>query len=115
YSGPHDEQLPARTSAGSACTTDTTTEREMRRLSAVAPRLTANAHLQFGRSTDSVTTRIAIHGAAGRMGKRLVALASADPQLHVVAALDSPQHPRLGADAGVEAGCGQMGIPLAAT
>ncbi|MHC4178255.1 MAG: 4-hydroxy-tetrahydrodipicolinate reductase, partial [Planctomycetota bacterium] len=48
--------------------------------------------------------RIAIHGAAGRMGRRLVALGSADEALKVVAALESPGHPQLGQDAGVVAG-----------
>ena len=48
--------------------------------------------------------RIAIHGAAGRMGRRLVALAAADPQLALVAALESPGYPQLGEDAGSIAG-----------
>ena len=58
-------------------------------------------------------TRLAIHGAAGRMGQRLVALASQDPALEVVAALESAMHPRLGQDAGVIAGVGELGVPLA--
>jgi len=57
-------------------------------------------------------TRIAIHGAAGRMGKRLVALAAADDELDVVAALDSPDHPQLGEDAGTIAGLGRLGVTL---
>ena len=57
--------------------------------------------------------RIAVHGAAGRMGQRLVALAAADPELAVAAALESPGHPRLGEDAGMIAGAGQSGVPLA--
>ena len=56
--------------------------------------------------------RIAIHGAAGRMGQRLVALAAADPELVVAAAIDAPQHPRLGEDAGVVAGVKAIGVPL---
>ncbi len=58
--------------------------------------------------------RIGINGAAGRMGQRLVALASADPQLAVAAALESENHPKLGADVGTLAGVGAMGVPLAA-
>ncbi len=54
--------------------------------------------------------RLAIQGAAGRMGKRLVALAVADPELSVVAALESAGHPDLGRDAGTLAG----GEPLGA-
>ena len=57
-------------------------------------------------------TRIAIHGAAGRMGRRLVALGAADSELSVVAALESPGHPRLGEDAGVVAGVGPVGTLL---
>jgi len=57
-------------------------------------------------------TRIAIHGAAGRMGRRLVALGVADPELSVVAALESPEHPRLGEDAGAVAGVGPIGTLL---
>ena len=56
--------------------------------------------------------RIAIHGAAGRMGKRLIALGAADPALRVVAAVDMPGHPQLGQDAGVLAGVGQIGVRL---
>jgi 4-hydroxy-tetrahydrodipicolinate reductase len=55
---------------------------------------------------------IAIHGAAGRMGRRLVALASADAGLKIVAAIDSPTHPELGHDAGTLAGVGPLGVPL---
>ena len=58
---------------------------------------------------------IAIHGAAGRMGRRLVALAAADPQLRLVAAIDSPTHPEQGQDAGVLAGVPAIGIPLDAS
>jgi 4-hydroxy-tetrahydrodipicolinate reductase len=60
------------------------------------------------------TIRIAIHGAAGRMGQRLITLAKADPAFTVVAALDAPNHPRLGEDAGLVAGAGPLGINLSA-
>jgi 4-hydroxy-tetrahydrodipicolinate reductase len=55
---------------------------------------------------------IAIHGAAGRMGRRLVALAAADPQLKIVAAIDSPTHPEIGNDAGLLAGGSELGVLL---
>ncbi len=58
--------------------------------------------------------RIAIHGAAGRMGRRLIALGAADPQLTVAAALESPDNALLGDDAGLVAGAGALGVPLAA-
>jgi len=46
------------------------------------------------------------------MGQRLIALASKDPQLQVVAALESADHPALGQDAGIAAGIGATGILL---
>jgi 4-hydroxy-tetrahydrodipicolinate reductase len=59
--------------------------------------------------------RLAVNGAAGRMGQRIVALAAADPELQVVAALEFDKHPRLGEDAGCIAGCGTLGVRVAAT
>ncbi len=46
------------------------------------------------------------------MGKRLVALATSDPQLELVAALESTDHPDAGKDAGLLAGVDQLGVPL---
>jgi 4-hydroxy-tetrahydrodipicolinate reductase len=59
-----------------------------------------------------MSLRIAIHGAAGRMGQRLISLGSADQELSVVAAVDSPQHPRIGEDAGLVAGVRSLGVPI---
>jgi len=59
--------------------------------------------------------RIAIHGAAGRMGQRLVALAAEDASLEVAAALESANHPKLGSDAGTLAGVGELGMPISNT
>ena len=59
-------------------------------------------------------TKIAFFGAAGKMGKRLVALAAADPELQIVAALEAPTCPELGRDAGEVAGIAKIGVPLAA-
>jgi len=58
--------------------------------------------------------RLAIHGAAGRMGQRLIALGHADPELTIAAALDNPKHPAQGQDAGSIAGIGEMGVLLQA-
>lgn len=55
---------------------------------------------------------LAIHGAAGRMGRRLVALGSADPALHLVAAIDHPNSPHQGQDAGSLAGVAALGLPI---
>ncbi|MFO0803906.1 MAG: 4-hydroxy-tetrahydrodipicolinate reductase [Gemmataceae bacterium] len=57
-------------------------------------------------------THIAINGACGRMGQRLVALALEDKSLQVVAAVDSPKHPLVGRDAGELAGVGNIGVPV---
>jgi 4-hydroxy-tetrahydrodipicolinate reductase len=56
--------------------------------------------------------KLAIHGAAGRMGQRVVALAAADPRFQVVAALESANHRLLGRDAGLIAGIGEIRVPL---
>jgi 4-hydroxy-tetrahydrodipicolinate reductase len=56
--------------------------------------------------------KLAIHGAAGRMGQRVTALAAKDPRFKIVAALESANHPLLGKDAGLIAGIGEIGIPL---
>ena len=49
------------------------------------------------------------------MGQRLVALVAADDELTLVAAVDAPDHPRIGEDAGMIAGAGQLGVPLSGT
>lgn len=56
--------------------------------------------------------RIAIAGAAGRMGARILALAWADPQLEVAATLEKTGHPATGDDAGEKAGLGRIGLPI---
>lgn len=60
-----------------------------------------------------MAVRIAVHGAAGRMGQRVVAIGSADADVQIVAALESANHPRLGQDAGAVAGIGELRVPLA--
>lgn len=58
-------------------------------------------------------TRLAIHGAAGRMGQRLVALAAQDDSLRPVAAIEHEGHRALGQDAGSLAGIDPLGFALA--
>jgi 4-hydroxy-tetrahydrodipicolinate reductase len=58
-------------------------------------------------------THLAINGAAGRMGQRLVALAKEDHALKVVAAIDAKTSPLQGRDAGEIAGIGSLGVPIA--
>ncbi|MCG8511898.1 MAG: hypothetical protein MI741_22000, partial [Rhodospirillales bacterium] len=59
--------------------------------------------------------RLAIHGAAGRMGRRLIALACQADDLQVTAALDHNENPQLGQDAGRLAGIDVIDVPLASS
>ncbi|WP_020469352.1 4-hydroxy-tetrahydrodipicolinate reductase [Zavarzinella formosa] len=59
---------------------------------------------------SAMKIKIAINGACGRMGQRLVALAKEDPELVLVAAIDNPKHPNIGKDAGDLAGVGPAGV-----
>lgn len=54
--------------------------------------------------------KVAIHGAGGRMGRRLVALGSQDSQLSITAAIENPAHPALGQDAGAIAGVNPLEV-----
>ncbi|MBR5757599.1 MAG: 4-hydroxy-tetrahydrodipicolinate reductase [Thermoguttaceae bacterium] len=56
--------------------------------------------------------KVAFFGAAGKMGKMLVAHAVADPDFQIVAALDAPNCPAIGKDAGEHAGVGAIGVAL---
>lgn len=55
--------------------------------------------------------RLVVHGAAGRMGQRVIACAAGDWTL--VAAVERPGHPRAGADAGTLAGLPAAGVAVA--
>jgi len=57
-------------------------------------------------------TTIGVSGAAGRMGMRILTLANEDPDLQVTAAIERPEHPDLGKDAGEIAGIGPIGVLL---
>ncbi|MDK1030530.1 MAG: 4-hydroxy-tetrahydrodipicolinate reductase, partial [Planctomycetia bacterium] len=56
--------------------------------------------------------RIAINGAAGRMGREVVLLAHEDEELELVAAIEAAGSPSIGADAGAVAGAGELGIAV---
>jgi 4-hydroxy-tetrahydrodipicolinate reductase len=60
-------------------------------------------------------TRIAINGACGRMGERIIALANEDPSFALVAAVDSARHPNQGRDAGELAGVGSLEVRVSAS
>ena len=57
--------------------------------------------------------KIAVVGAAGRMGRRIVALAVEDQNARVVAALEDGGNDAIGSDAGELAGAGQIGVRVA--
>jgi len=56
--------------------------------------------------------RIAIAGAAGRMGRTLVEAVQEQPAMALSAALEAPGNALLGADAGSVAGVGESGIRI---
>ncbi len=56
--------------------------------------------------------RVVIAGAAGRMGRTLVALVHSTPGMVVAGALERPGSDALGRDAGELAGVGQIGVPI---
>jgi 4-hydroxy-tetrahydrodipicolinate reductase len=57
--------------------------------------------------------RLVVHGAAGRMGQRIIVCAAADTvPWQLVAAIERAGHPRLGVDAGGLAGIGEVGVPI---
>lgn len=57
-------------------------------------------------------TNVIITGAAGRMGKRLIALAAESPTIQLTGATEATGHPALGQDAGEVAGCGRLAVPI---
>lgn len=58
-------------------------------------------------------TKIAITGAAGRMGRRIAALAIQSEQFDIVAALEAPRNEAIGRDIGELAGVGAFGVQVA--
>jgi len=60
-----------------------------------------------------VPISLAVAGAAGRMGQRVVALAAADARFDLAAAFDCISSGQLGKDAGECAGIGRCGVPIA--
>lgn len=53
-----------------------------------------------------------VNGAAGRMGKRILAFADDEKLFSIVGAIEYPKHPDLGKDAGVLAGIENLNVPL---
>lgn len=58
--------------------------------------------------------QLIVHGAAGRMGRRVVALATDDTNFQLTAAIDHQSNPLIGQDAGLLAGVAATGVALRA-
>ncbi|MEM6978885.1 MAG: 4-hydroxy-tetrahydrodipicolinate reductase, partial [Planctomycetota bacterium] len=56
--------------------------------------------------------RVIVHGAAGRMGQRVVALSMDDPDIQLIAAVDHADHDAIGHDIGVISGGQSCGVML---
>lgn len=56
--------------------------------------------------------KLAVHGAAGRMGQRVIAMASEDTDIEIVAAIEHADHGLLGNDAGLIAGISALDVSL---
>jgi 4-hydroxy-tetrahydrodipicolinate reductase len=56
--------------------------------------------------------KIAVNGAAGRMGGRIITAIKETEGLELAGALEMAGHPALGQDAGLLAGCGALGVTI---
>jgi len=56
--------------------------------------------------------KVAVTGAAGRMGQRIVCLTTEAEGLTVSAAIERPLHKAVGEDAGIVAGCGRLDVAI---
>jgi 4-hydroxy-tetrahydrodipicolinate reductase len=59
-------------------------------------------------------TRIAVCGAAGRMGRTIIEVVQTIPEARLAAAIERPGASQLGQDAGELAGVGRLGVPIVA-
>jgi 4-hydroxy-tetrahydrodipicolinate reductase len=57
--------------------------------------------------------KIAVSGAAGRMGRTVIQAAAGAPDVEVTVALERPDSPTIGADAGEVAGVGRLEVTIA--
>ena len=62
--------------------------------------------------TSASAVRVAVAGAAGRMGRMLVAAIARADDLLLTGAVDHPDAPEQGTDAGELAGLGHLGVPI---
>ncbi len=59
-----------------------------------------------------MSLKVAVNGAAGRMGRRIVAMIVREPDVELVSASDRPGHSELGRDAGELAGVGPVRVHI---
>ncbi len=62
--------------------------------------------------SDSPRVRVAVPGAAGKMGRMILKVLSETPTVQLVAAIERPGSALLGEDAGIVAGLGPLGVPI---
>jgi len=63
-------------------------------------------------SEPEARVRIAVPGAAGKMGKMILKVIAETPAAELVAAVERPGSAMLGKDAGLVAGLGELGVPI---
>ena len=56
--------------------------------------------------------KVAVTGAAGRMGSGIIRKISEQSDMEVVAAIEMPNTPLAGKDAGLQAGIGELGVEI---
>ena len=59
-----------------------------------------------------MAVKLIVNGAAGRMGKRIIALASENSEIDIVGAVDWEKSPEIGKDAGTAAGVEPLGVEI---
>ncbi len=62
--------------------------------------------------TKAAATKVALAGAAGRMGQRLVHAVTQSQGMVLTGALEAANHPCLGKDVGLVAGTGELGVKI---
>jgi 4-hydroxy-tetrahydrodipicolinate reductase len=60
----------------------------------------------------STPIQLGVYGAAGRMGQRVIAIASADEAFEITSAIDHANSPLIGQDAGLAAGVAALNVPI---
>ena len=56
--------------------------------------------------------KVAVTGAAGRMGSGIIRKITQQEDMEVVAAIEIPNSPLAGVDAGIQAGAGELGVKI---